>query len=163
VTVTYLLLGSNLGNKLQYLHNAEIEISSCVGKIIKKSSMYQSPPWGFKHADFFLNRVLQIETQQTPDELLDTILEIEKKSGRIRLPKSKTYQSREIDIDILFFDNIIINTGKLEIPHPRLHLRKFTLVPLLEITPDLIHPVYKKTIYELLKLCKDNSEVKKLQ
>lgn len=162
MAVAYLLLGSNLGMKIENLHSAENEISHNIGIIIKKSSIYQSPPWGFEHKEYFLNQVLQIKTQQSPEELLNTILNIEKNSGRIRSHESKTYQPRKIDIDILFYDRAIIKTDKLVIPHPRLHLRKFTLIPLHEIAPDLIHPIYKKTINELLQLCIDTSKVKKL-
>lgn len=163
VAVTYLLLGSNLGQKIDNLLSAENEICRSIGSLIKKSSIFQSPPWGFEHKEIFLNQVLQIETQNSPFELLNAIVSIEKKLGRTRISESKEYLPRIIDIDILFYDSLITETENLIIPHPQLHLRRFTLIPLYEITPDLIHPVFEKTISELLKLCSDDSEIKKLE
>lgn len=160
---TYLLLGSNLGQKLQNLHFAEEKIGLEIGNVLKKSSIYQSPPWGFQHDEDFLNQVLLIETHYSPERLLDNILQIEKESGRIRSAEKDVYLPRLLDIDILFYDKLIVENQKLIIPHPRLHLRKFTLEPLHEIAPDLIHPVFNKTVHELLTLCADKSEITKLK
>lgn len=163
MAITYLLLGSNLGQKIENLRSAELEICLKIGSLVKKSSIIQSPPWGFEHKEDFLNQVLQIETRYSPFELLNAILSIEKKLGRIRFLETKEYLPRIIDIDILFYDSLIIESENLIIPHPQLHLRRFTLTPLYEIAPELIHPVLEKTIRELLKLCSDNSEIKKLE
>lgn len=163
VAETYLLLGSNLGQKLQNLHFAEEKICLEIGSVLKKSSIYQSPPWGFQHDEDFLNQVLLIETQNSPERLLNTILNIEKKLGRTRSSEKHVYLPRLLDIDILFYDRLIIENQKLIIPHPRLHLRRFTLEPLHEIAPDLIHPVFNKTVRELLTVCADENEITKLE
>ncbi len=162
VAITFLLLGSNLGNKQENLCTAENELSLRAGILIKKSSVYQSPPWGFEHNEDFLNQVLIFETQQSPNNLLVTILQIEKEMGRKRSSGTNAYMPRLIDIDILFYDDLIYETEKLVVPHPSLHLRRFTLEPLCEVAPDLFHPILKKSIKDLLALCSDRSEIKKL-
>jgi 2-amino-4-hydroxy-6-hydroxymethyldihydropteridine diphosphokinase len=163
MATTFLLLGSNLGQKTENLRSAENEICVKIGNLIKKSSIIESPPWGFEHKEDFLNQVLQIETQYSPFELLKAILSIEKKFGRVRSLKKNVYLPRIIDIDILFYNGSIIETEKLVIPHPKLHLRRFTLEPLQEIAPDLIHPILGKTIQKLLEICTDDSKIKKLE
>ena len=162
MALTFLLLGSNLGNKCKNLCTAEYELSLRAGILIKKSSVYQSPPWGFEHNEDFLNQVLKFETQQSPNHLLDTILQIEQEMGRKRSNGTKTYLPRLIDIDILFYDDLIHKSEKLILPHPNLHLRRFTLEPLSEIAPDFFHHVLKRTIKELLEICPDHSMTKKL-
>lgn len=163
MAIAYLLLGSNLGQKLNNLRSAENEIYQRIGDLIQKSSIYKSPPWGFEHNENFLNQVLQINTQHSPDYLLEIILGIERELGRVRSIAKNVYLPRIIDIDILFYNGLIMETEKLVIPHPRLHLRKFTLVPLQEIAPDLVHPVLEKTINELHTMCNDDSEIIKLE
>jgi 2-amino-4-hydroxy-6-hydroxymethyldihydropteridine diphosphokinase len=160
VAEIFLLLGSNLGKKRENLFSAEQKIYFRAGDLLKKSSVYQSPPWGFQHDEDFLNQILQVDTPYPPDELLEILLQIELNMGRKRPAEVKEFSPRSIDIDILFYENKIINTHKLVIPHPRMHLRRFTLEPLNEIAPGLVHPVLKKTIRELLELCEDTSEVK---
>lgn len=155
----YLLLGSNLGNRHQHLADAELLISSGIGKIMNASSVYESAPWGFTDQPAFLNKVLLIETALLPNDLMQKILATEIQLGRVRKEK---WHERIIDIDILFFDDQIIQTDDLTIPHPHLHERRFTLVPLNEIASQLQHPVLKKSIHQLLDECEDDSLVKKI-
>jgi len=157
----FLLLGGNLGNKSVIFKEAHNTLQIKLGKIIKKSSIYETEPWGFKAKDNFWNQALIIETSLPPKEILKITKETETELGRIR--GEKRYTSRTIDIDILFFGNMIINEPNLEIPHPRIINRRFVLVPLSEIAPYLIHPVFKKTINELLEECSDTLKVKKLE
>jgi 2-amino-4-hydroxy-6-hydroxymethyldihydropteridine diphosphokinase len=154
---TYLSLGSNLGNRKFYIEKAEKLIASEIGKIKEKSSLYETEPWGFHHPGNFYNRVVQIETELTPDELLLQCFLVERQLGRVR-QKSK-YEARTIDIDILFYGNEVINIEGLTIPHPYLHLRRFVLVPLCEIAADLIHPVLHKTMRLILEECRDSGKV----
>jgi len=155
----YLLFGSNKGDCLVQIESAIKEIEQKVGKILTKSSIYKSEPWGFKSEKYFLNQVVLVETEYSPKELLDITLNIEAFLGRKRVTKG--YESRTIDIDILFYDDLIINTENLKIPHPMIALRRFTLVPLNEIAKNLSHPITHLTINETLKLCEDNLEVVK--
>ncbi|MEI7502222.1 MAG: 2-amino-4-hydroxy-6-hydroxymethyldihydropteridine diphosphokinase [Paludibacter sp.] len=144
----YLGLGTNLGNKEQNLLQAINIIKLEVGNLICQSSFYASMPWGFKSENEFLNAVIQIETTLTPTELLDKTQELELKLGRTAKTAIE-FVDRLIDIDILLYDNIIVDLQQLKIPHQLLHLRDFVLIPLAEIAPDLIHPVFFKTIKEL--------------
>lgn len=150
----FLLTGSNLGNRLDQLLLAEERIRE-ISEIVKTSSIFKSPSWGYESIHDFLNQVLEIRTSLTPRDLLHQLQKIEKEAGRDN--SGKHYQDRELDIDILFFNDDVIQTDDLIIPHPRLHLRAFTLKPLFEIAPGLIHPVLKKTILELLEKCPDSS------
>ena len=154
----YLLLGSNRGNRSEMLAKARELIDEQIGNIIKSSSVYETAPWGFDDKVSFLNQVIYIETLYNPFCLLDQLLQIESYIGRIRT--SKNYSSRNIDIDILFFNDYVINDKHLVIPHPRLHLRRFTLIPMAEIARDHIHPLFNRSIEALLKECNDTKEVK---
>ncbi len=149
----YLLLGSNLGDRKRYIDIARDEIQKKVGRIILHSSIWETEPWGFIGFKYFLNQVIVTETSLKPFELLETVLNIEKDIGRIR--KGKSVHSRIIDIDILFYDQLVINNEKLKIPHPEIPHRMFNLVPLAEINDQLKHPVLSKTIRELKNRCKD--------
>jgi len=155
----YLLTGTNIGDSKTNLQTAFDFIQQQIGKIIDASHVYKTEPWGNKDQQLFLNQVLKVETQLSPYQLLETILEIEKGMGRNRKVK---YEPRIIDIDILFFDDEIIDENDLQIPHPLLHERRFTLVPLNEIATNLIHPKFKKTIAQLLNECTDSGIVEKL-
>ena len=155
-----LLLGSNLGNRQLVLQEARIRISKDIGLIVRKSSVYETVPWGFDVADLFLNQVVVVETRLLPDVLLSRLLEIETSMGRIR--NKKAYQSRIIDLDILFYHDLVISGPDLVLPHPRLHLRRFTLIPLNEIASGLVHPVFGKTINNLLAECNDSLVVNKI-
>ncbi len=153
----YISLGSNVGNKIEHLKKAVHLLSLRAGEINLYSSVYKTSSWGFSSEDF-LNACVAINTELTPEKLLDTLLEIEIDLGRKRSNK-KEYEARTIDLDILFFDTIVNTTPKLQIPHPQLHLRKFVLIPLSDIAPSKIHPVLKKTITELNNKCIDDSEI----
>jgi 2-amino-4-hydroxy-6-hydroxymethyldihydropteridine diphosphokinase len=155
----YLGLGSNLGKRENYLAEAYAMIEKHIGQIVKSSSVYETEPWGFNSDDPFLNTVIESETKLSPSGVLKTILKIERLLGRIR--GDEQYSSRAIDIDILFYEDLIIDEVSLKIPHPHLHKRMFVLVPLYEIAPQLIHPVFNKTIASMLESCEDRSKVRK--
>ena len=154
----YTLLGGNLGDKKKIFEEARELLGERIGKISALSSVYETEPWGFESEDIFWNQVLKMETELSPEEILAKIQQIEQDLGRIR--KENQFSSRIIDIDILFYGDQIINQENLIIPHPRIQERKFTLVPLCEIAPELLHPVLKKSIGQLLKECPDRLNVK---
>ena len=155
----FLGIGTNLGNKESNLEQAAARIKEYIGPVLKSSAIYETEPWGFQAKDEFLNMVVKVETNLTPSGLLGRILMIESLLGRVR--GEKQYSSRLIDIDILLFEDMIVNKESLKIPHPLLHERKFVLVPLCEIASEFIHPVLKKSIADLLNICEDQSDVKK--
>lgn len=158
MTMLYLLLGGNLGDKKKIFTEARELLGQRIGKMISFSSVYETEPWGFQSDDVFWNQVLKMETELLPQEVLSKTQEIEQDLGRIR--KENRYDSRMIDIDILFYGDQIIKQEDLIVPHPRIQERKFTLVPLCEIAPELVHPVLKKSIGQLLKECTDQLKVK---
>lgn len=149
----YLILGSNLGDRRNVLLKASNLITLRLGQLVNKSAIYQTAPWGVKDQPDYLNQVIKLITFLEPKDLLREVLAIEKELGRIR---HKKWESRLIDIDILLYDDIIINETDLIIPHPFLHLRKFVLTPLNEIAPHLIHPVLNKSVNELLMSLADD-------
>jgi 2-amino-4-hydroxy-6-hydroxymethyldihydropteridine diphosphokinase len=155
----YLLTGSNIGNSLGHLAEAEHRISIAIGNIVKVSSIYKTEPWGNKNQQDFFNQVIKVETNLPAEAVLKGILSIENQMGRNRNVK---WEPRIIDIDLLFFNNERIQTPILTVPHPLLHERKFTLLPLTEIAPDLIHPVFNLPIKALLARCTDESLVTKI-
>jgi len=154
----YLLLGSNLGNRLSYLQQAADYINQQTGRVVQSSYVYETQSWGNTTVPDYLNQVLHLQTELLPHDLLAQLLQIELKLGRERTEK---WGSRTVDIDILFYGEQVINDVDLVVPHPQLHNRRFTLEPLAEIAPDFVHPVLKKTI-SLLKIeLSDNLQVKK--
>jgi len=153
----YLLLGSNIEPRIDYLKEGLALIGEKIGRVMQVSSVYESEPWGFQSETPFLNTVVLVESGLTAEDMLSQILDIEKSMGRIR--KGTGYASREIDIDILYFNEDVISDPHLQVPHPRLQERRFTLVPLADIAPEFIHPLLKKTSEELLKQLNDPSEV----
>lgn len=155
----YISLGGNLGNTAEIFEQALQEIERLAGDISKKSSLYQTAAWGNTQQPDFLNQVILIQTTLSPNKLLDTLLTIELKFGRER---KEHWGPRTLDLDLLFFDDRILNKERLILPHPRIPERKFILIPLQEIAADWLHPVEQKTIQQLVIECKDDSEVKKL-
>lgn len=152
----YLLLGSNIGDSRHHLDTAISFIRSRVGTLVQQSSIYKTEPWGNKEQQDFLNQVLEVHTLLEPEEVLHQLLMIEQEMGRERMEK---WGPRVIDIDILFYENRVIHSQRLTIPHPLLHERRFTLLPLAELAPNLIHPVILKSVKQLLDECLDSSLV----
>lgn len=157
----YLLLGGNMGNKQLVFVQAADLLRERVGKITRRSAIYETEPWGFESSDMFWNQVLELETDISAQKVLQKTLQIEHELGRTR--KTNQYDSRVIDIDILLYDDQIIGMPELVIPHPRIQERKFVLVPLNELVPDLIHPGLQKSIYQLLVECPDQLKVEKVE
>lgn len=152
----YLLIGGNIGERLYYLNMACTNIEQHSIKILRKSSIYETAAWGNTAQSAFLNQVLEVSTQKTAAELLNEILSIELAMGRKRLEKNG---ARTIDIDILYFKGVVINEPGIKIPHERIALRKFVLIPMNELHPDLLDPARGKTINQLLLDCEDNLDV----
>ncbi|WP_093024838.1 2-amino-4-hydroxy-6-hydroxymethyldihydropteridine diphosphokinase [Pustulibacterium marinum] len=150
-------IGSNIGNKLQNLNKALEEVAVRIGEITSVSPVFETPAWGFDGAEF-LNACFAVQTQLSPVEVLDVFLQIELDLGRVRKDVNG-YQSRIIDLDIIFYEDEILNSDRLQIPHPQLQLRKFVLEPLAAIAPGKVHPILKKSISELLDECPDDSEI----
>jgi 2-amino-4-hydroxy-6-hydroxymethyldihydropteridine diphosphokinase len=197
----YLLLGSNRGDRHALLDSALSMIEGEGCSVVKTSARYESAPWGFDDETSFINQGAEIETELSPQDLMERLLKIEAKLGRVRSPgscgceipkgdvrnaigdegsaisdegsamsdrkspvasRASQYSSRTMDIDILFYGQKLIFDGDLMIPHPRLHVRRFTLVPLAEIAPEFVHPVMKKTMKELLGTCTDSGEARRI-
>jgi len=154
----YLILGSNLGDRKDILLKALDLIALRLGQLVDKSAIYQTAPWGVKDQPDYLNQVVKLITLLEPEDVLREVLTIEKDLGRVRYKK---WESRIIDIDILFYDDAIIEKSDLIVPHPFLHLRRFVLTPLNEIAPNLIHPVLKKSISNLLANLTDDRAAEK--
>jgi len=157
----YIELGGNQGDRLALIMQAKNKIKEYGGKIIAESSVYETPPWGFESKSNFYNQVILIETYLNSKNLIKKLQSTEKILGRKR--EKNQYCSRTMDIDILFFNDLIIKDEDLIIPHPRMHLRNFVLMPMNEIAPEFIHPEFQKSMQFLLKTCPDNSECKIIQ
>jgi 2-amino-4-hydroxy-6-hydroxymethyldihydropteridine diphosphokinase len=155
----YLLLGSNLGDRQSFLKKAIDLIATDIARVSKKSSVYETQSWGKTDAPDYLNQVIALQTDLPAKTVLQKILHIEALLGRLREEK---WGSRIIDIDILFYGGDIINESGLCVPHPQLHNRRFTLEPLAEIAPNLVHPVLHKDILQLKNELKDNLLIKKV-
>lgn len=156
-----ILLGANLGDKQAMFARVEEMLEQHIGTIVKKSSYYKSPAWGFESNDSFLNQIIVIETEFSAHDTLLRCQAIESKCGRTR-SQNNGYESRVIDIDILYFNNDIIDSDDLIIPHPLLQQRRFALMPLVEVLPEYVHPILMKSNLQLLEDCIDNSLVEKV-
>ncbi|MBX3163404.1 MAG: 2-amino-4-hydroxy-6-hydroxymethyldihydropteridine diphosphokinase [Bacteroidetes bacterium] len=159
MNLVFLGLGGNTGNRLENLKRAVNALQKSCGRVLKQSSVYETEAWGFVSHKNYLNQVVSLETALSPQQLLKEILNIESELGRTR--SENRYSDRSLDIDILLFNGEIISAENLEIPHPRLHERRFVLVPLNDVAPTVMHPVLKKTLSELLKNCQDTLLVEK--
>lgn len=156
--VVFLGLGSNMGDREAFLRSAITLLSAEAGNVVQCSSVWETEPWGFEARTSFLNMVVEINTGLKPPEMLKEINSIETRLGRKR--SGKDYQSRTIDIDILFWGNDIVNDGNLIIPHPAIADRLFVLVPLNEIASDFSDPLTGMSISELLDRCEDKLEIR---
>ena len=159
MNIAYLLIGGNIGDREDALQKAGALIAEHCGEVKNKSAIYETAAWGITNQPAFLNQVLAIETKLTARQLIRRILNLEKMMGRVREEK---LGPRIIDIDILLFNQEIYNLRFLIIPHPELQNRRFALQPLAEIAPDMMHPVLKKSITDLLQSCTDELPVKKI-
>ena len=154
--ISYLSLGSNLGNRKNNLNEAIFHLKSKAGLIINTSKVYESEPWGLKDQNFFLNQVIKLKPSFSPQDLLKCCKNIEIKMGR---SKSIKWGARNIDIDILYFSKLILNEDDLKIPHPLIQERKFVLLPLNELNKTFNHPTLNKTNSKMLEDCSDNSNI----
>jgi 2-amino-4-hydroxy-6-hydroxymethyldihydropteridine diphosphokinase len=159
MNIVFLLLGANLGAPLKQLELAQKLLIENVGALQSESAVYESEAWGVEEQPKFLNKVISLSTRFSPSETLAICQKIEDTLGRVRKEK---WGARIIDIDILYYNSEILDEPFLKIPHPYLHLRRFTLVPLVEIAPQGIHPILKHTNEELLHLCGDPLQVNKI-
>lgn len=148
----YLLTGSNQGNRKEQLEQSITELELHAGTVVKASAMYETEAWGIEGLPAHLNQALLLQTKLNPTELLSVIHSIENKLGRIRQQK---WGVRAIDIDIIYFDRIILDLPQLVIPHPLMQQRNFVLAPLAEIAPDFVHPILLKTNKQLLEISED--------
>lgn len=157
----FLLLGSNLGASEKILDEATVFISRRCGEILATSARYRSQAWGFLEQNDFINQVIMIRTSLPPRQLLDVILQVEKEAGRQR--QGPRWQARTLDIDILFYAGEVMDLPELKIPHPRIPERNFTLVPLMEIARDFVHPGLGVTVEELYLQSTDTLEVQMIE
>ena len=153
----FLQLGSNLGDRELLLKDAITAIANSIGNVVEFSKVYESTPWRVEGQENYLNQILKVKTILLADEVLSVVLDIEKQLGRVRIEK---WGERLIDIDIIFYNDSIIETPDLCVPHKHLHERMFVLTPLHDIAPQMVHPKYNKTIEELWRMCKDTDLVK---
>ena len=152
----FLITGGNIGDRKKNLENAAALIYERIGTVVKSSKIYETEAWGITDQPAFYNQVLVVESNFSAKEVLSKILQIEEEMGRKRTIKNA---ARIIDIDILFFNEEIVNEQNLVIPHPQISNRRFVLLPLSELAPQMVHPVFKKTIHQLLLQTKDQLKV----
>jgi len=157
MAVAYLSIGTNIGNKRKNLIIASALLAERVGDVLALSAFYKTEPWGFDSENEFLNAALVLETQKSPEELLALSSLIEQEMGRT-VKSDGRYHDRIIDIDILLYDDLVMETSSLTLPHPRMHRRLFVLEPMIEIASNVIHPVLKKSMLELYQICVSDKE-----
>jgi len=159
MSTAYLLLGSNLGNRTAILNEAVRELGTSAGVVLAVSGLYETAAWGLEDQPAFLNQAVSIQTTLTPDQLLAVCQAVEQQAGRERLVR---WGARTLDVDILLYDMLMMDTPQLQLPHPRLPERRFALVPLAEIAPRILHPALNRTVTSLLTTCPDPLEVQRL-
>jgi 2-amino-4-hydroxy-6-hydroxymethyldihydropteridine diphosphokinase len=152
----FLSLGSNLGDRKQNINKAIESVSDLIGTVWQSSSIYETEAWGNTSLQPFLNSIIEVNSALSSNEILEKINKIESMMGRVRKEK---WEPRVIDIDIIFYDHLSMQTDQLTVPHPLMQNRKFVLAPLVEIAPDFVHPVLKKTMKKLLNECEDQLKV----
>ena len=158
MNTAYLLIGGNVGDRAANLQTALRRIAETCGTITRTSSLYETAAWGNTYQPSFYNQAVVVTTPLSPEGLMNQLLDIELEMGRIRTQK---YGPRTIDLDILMIDDLVLNTEKLTIPHPQMHNRRFALLPLIEVAPTLIHPLFDQSIEVLLQNCPDTLDVQK--
>ena len=151
-----------MGDKDQIFAQTCLYINNRCGRVVKTSAAYESEPWGFEAEEWFMNRLIIVETELEPEAMMRQLLDIEAELGRVRHPEAEGYSSRTVDLDILYFGSRIVLTESLTIPHPRLHRRRFALLPMCEVSPQFVHPALNLTQTELLRRCPDVSVVRKI-
>ncbi len=156
MNTVYLLIGGNMGDRWQNLADCRDLLEAHIGPILNQSKIYETAAWGKTNQNDFLNQVIVLETELQPQALLKANLKIEKYLGRTR---HEHWGERLIDVDILFFNDEVINSPLLKIPHPQIPFRRFTLIPLMELSPEMVHPLLHKTIWQLYQNCTDKLEV----
>ncbi len=157
----YLSIGGNLGDRIKNIGLCQQAIAEKIGHIIGFSAVYETEPWGFEHKRNFFNQALHVQSDLSPEQVLQQCLSIEKSLGRIRQESVQKYSGRTIDIDILFYDDLIIENSRLKVPHPEFKNRLFVLVPLNDIAPDLVDPLSGKRIKTLKAHCRDKTGISK--
>ena len=168
--IVVLLLGGNIGNTHALILQAENLIETRIGQVVAQSHLYETEPWGMTASQNFLNIALAVQTTLSPTDVLHTTLEIETALGRSRqavsphdVERPRTYHSRTMDIDLIFYNSLVLNTHDLQLPHPRLHERRFVMQPLCDFMPHFLHPTLHKTMAEILQNCPDKGEITLLQ
>jgi 2-amino-4-hydroxy-6-hydroxymethyldihydropteridine diphosphokinase len=160
MAIIFIGLGSNEGDSIQILRDAYLDLKKNVGYLIEGSSIYESAPWGFESKNSFLNAVLKFETNHTPEEILNILKYLEIKSGRKR-NETKSYTDRTLDLDLLYYDNLLSDSKDLQVPHPRISERLFVLKPMVEIDGEWIDARHKKSLNQLLAETNDVSAIEK--
>ncbi|KAA9339129.1 2-amino-4-hydroxy-6-hydroxymethyldihydropteridine diphosphokinase [Hymenobacter busanensis] len=152
----YLLLGSNLGDRVATLHRALVALAEQAGKIVAVSSVYETAAWGFEAQPAFLNQAVQFSTALSPEALLGACQQVEQEAGRER---EELWGPRTLDVDILLYDEVVLDQPRLVLPHPRLPNRRFALVPLADLAPNVMHPTLNQSVQQLLANCPDTLPV----